>query len=115
MRYYMHDGPAAFRFELAGDVDAADAVRLEQDWHTASSVAEIATLIIDLTFVTSIDEAARDLFRKWHAAGAQFAAATKRARELVESITKRPFARGLPPAPTYRRWYSPKSLGLGRG
>src|SRR5436190_15866995 len=110
LNYYMHDGPAAFRFELAGDMEAADAARLEQDWRTASSVVEIGTLIIDLSFVTSIDAAGRELFRKWHAAGAQFVASSKRARELVELITKRPFTRGVAQAPTYRPWYSLKSL-----
>jgi hypothetical protein len=110
MRYYMHDGPSAFRFELAGDLDAEDAARLAQDWHTASSVVGDVTLIIDLSFVTSIDEAARDLFRRWHATGAQFAASTKRSRELVESITERPFTRELPHPPTYRPWYSVRSL-----
>jgi hypothetical protein len=110
MRYYMHDGPAAFRFELAGDMEAEDAARLAQDWHTASSVAGVGTLIVDLSFVTSIDEAGRDLFRRWHAAGAQFVASSKRARELVEWITGRPFTRGQANAPTYRPWYSAKSL-----
>jgi hypothetical protein len=110
MRYYMHDGPSAFRFELAGDLDAEDAARLAQDWHTASSVVGDVTLIIDLSFVTSMDEASRDLFRRWHATGAQFAASTKRSRELVESITERPFTKELPHPPTYRPWYSVRSL-----
>jgi hypothetical protein len=110
MRYYMHDGPSAFRFELSGDLDAEDAARLAQDWHTASSVVGDVTLIIDVSFVTSIGEAARDLFRRWHAAGAQFAASTKRSRDLVESITERPFTRELPYPPTYRPWYSVRSL-----
>jgi hypothetical protein len=34
----MHEGPAAFRFELAGDLDAADAATLQQDWQTASPI-----------------------------------------------------------------------------
>jgi hypothetical protein len=110
MRYYMHDGPAAFRFELAGDMDASDAARLEQAWRTASSVVGKVTLIIDVSFVTSIDAAGRDLFRRWHAAGAQFVASSKRARELVEWITGRPFTRSPQNAPTYRPWYSLKSL-----
>lgn len=93
MRYYMHDGPSAFRFELAGDLDANDAGRLERDWRTASSTADSRTLIIDMSFVTGIDETARGLFRRWHAEGAEFAAGSERSRELVESITERPFTR----------------------
>jgi hypothetical protein len=105
-RYYMHDGPAAFRFELAGDLDAADAATLEQDWHSASSIRRNRTLIIDLSFVKGIDEAVRSLFKRWYARGAQFAAGSKGSRELVESITERPFAPEQPYPPTYQPWFS---------
>jgi hypothetical protein len=109
MRYYMHDGPSAFRFELAGDLDANDAARLEQDWRTAFSPAGTRTLILDLSFVTGMDETARSLFRRWHAAGAEFAAGSKGSRELVESITERPFTRELPHSPTFQPRFSIKS------
>jgi hypothetical protein len=106
MRYYMHDGPAAFRFELAGELDSNDAARLEQDWRTASSIVGNRTLILDMSFVTAIDEAVRSLFRRWHAAGAEFAANSRRSRELVESITGRPFIQERPDSPTYQSWFS---------
>jgi len=112
MRYYMHEGPAAFRFELAGDLDAADAATLEHDWQGAARIMRNRTLIIDLNFVTGIDEAVRSLFRRWHAGGAEFAASSKRSRELVESITGRPFTRDLPHAATYQLWFSFKSMPL---
>jgi hypothetical protein len=110
MRYYMHDGPAAFRFELAGALDSNDAARLEQEWHTASSVMRGRTLIIDLSFVTAIDEAVRGLFQRWYEAGAQFAAGSELSRELVERITGRPFLRNLPLAPTYHPWTSLRTI-----
>ena len=110
MRHYMHDGPAAFRFELAGDLNANDATTLERDWHTASSIGGNRTLIIDVSFVTALDEAVRGLFQRWHAAGAEFAAGSKRSRELVESITERPFTNELPHPPTYQPWFSLKSM-----
>jgi hypothetical protein len=113
VRYYVHEGPAAFRFELAGDLDAADAATLEQDWQTASTIRRHRTLIIDLSFVTGIDEAARGLFRRWHAGGAEFAASSKWSRELVESITGRPFAGESPHAPTYQLWFSFRSMSPG--
>ena len=110
MGYYMHDGLAAFRFELAGDVDATDAARLEQDWHTASSTLGTRTLIVDMSFVTGLDAAARSLFRRWHDAGAEFAAGSPRSRELVESITGRPFIAGALQPRTYESWFSRKSI-----
>jgi hypothetical protein len=112
MRYYMHDGPAAFRFELAGDLDTNDATRLEQEWRTASSIMGKRTLIIDLSFVTGIDEEVLSLFRRWYAEGAEFAANSRRSRDLVESITERPFVRELPHAPTHRSWFSRISASL---
>jgi hypothetical protein len=106
MRYYMHDGPAAFRFELAGDLNAGDAATLEQDWHRASLRIGKRTLIIDLSFVSAIDEAVRSLFRRWHERGAKFVTGSRRSREIVESITDRPFTGDLPHAPTYQPVFS---------
>ena len=36
MRHYIHAGPAAFRFDLAGDLDANDAATLERERRSAS-------------------------------------------------------------------------------
>jgi len=109
LRYYMHDGPSAFRFELAGEFDSNDAMRIEQDWHTASSTIGNRTLIIDLSFVTAIDEAGRNLFRRWYAGGAQLVANTPRSRELVEWITGRPFSPPSKQTSTYEPWF-PRGL-----
>jgi hypothetical protein len=111
-RYYMYEGPTAFRFELAGDLDASDAASLAQDWHTACCRVGHRALIIDVTFVTEIDEAVRSLFGLWHAGGAEFAAGTRSSRELVESITGRPFMPELRYSPTYRPCYFFKSALL---
>jgi len=106
MRHYMHRGPAAFRFELAGDLNAGDAARLEQDWRGASPIIGNRMLVVDLSFVTGIDEAARSLFRRWYERGAEFTASSKHSRELVESITERRYTRELSLAPTYQPWFS---------
>ena len=106
MHYYMHDGPAAFRFELAGDLNAGDAARLEQDWRGASLIIGHRLLVVDLSFVTGIDEAGRSLFRRWYDCGAEFAARSKQSRELIESITESPYTRELSYAPTYQPWFS---------
>jgi hypothetical protein len=57
----MHEGPPAFHFELAGDLDAIDAATLKHDWQTASPIRRNRTLIIDLSFVAGINEAVRSL------------------------------------------------------
>jgi hypothetical protein len=106
IRYYIHTGPAAFRFELAGNLDADDAARLEREWRGASLSIGNRVLVVDMSFVTGIDEAARSLFRRWYARGAEFAAVSKEARELVESITERPYTRETSREPTFQPWFS---------
>ncbi|HTA46975.1 MAG TPA: hypothetical protein VK789_31235 [Bryobacteraceae bacterium] len=106
MRHYIHAGPAAFRFELAGDLDADDAARLELEWRRASLTIGNRVLVVDMSFVTGIDAAARSLFRRWYARGAEFTAGSRESRELVESITKRPYARETSREPTFQPWYS---------
>jgi hypothetical protein len=106
MQHYIHGGPAAFRFELAGDLNAVDAAKLEQERRSASLTIGKRALVVDLTFVTGIDEVARDVFKRWYARGAEFAAGSKRSRELVESITGRPYAGESPHDPTYQPWFS---------
>jgi hypothetical protein len=90
LQYFMHDGPAAFRFELAGDLDSEGAHRVEQDWRTASSVIGDRALIIDLTFLTGAEEEGRALLAHWYRDGAQLIARSKPSRDLVESIIGEP-------------------------
>lgn len=90
LQYFMHDGPAAFRFELAGDLNSEGARRLEQDWRTASSVIGDRALILDLTFLTGAEEEGLALIARWHTNGAQLIAKSRLARELVESIIGEP-------------------------
>jgi ABC-type transporter Mla MlaB component len=90
LRYYMHDGPTAFRFELAGSLDYESAPRLDQDWRTASSAAGDRRLIVDMTFVTSVDEQGRALLRRWYREGARLIANSTLSRGLAESILGEP-------------------------
>ena len=90
LQYFMHYGPAAFRFELAGELDTEGAHRLEQDWLNASSMIGEHALIVDLTFVTGAEKEGRILLARWYSAGARFVAQSKVSRKLVEAITGRP-------------------------
>ena len=86
LQYYMHYGPNAFRFELAGNVNQEGAGRLDQDWHRASSAIGHLRLVVDLTFVTGVDEYGLELIIRWHREGARFVANSKVSRTLVESV-----------------------------
>jgi ABC-type transporter Mla MlaB component len=87
-RYYMHDGPDAISFELAGHLSDRAARELEQARRTASSTARGRSLIVDLSYVTGVDTEGRAMLRGWHADGAQLVAKVPLARMILESITR---------------------------
>jgi len=99
LQYYMHDGPTAFRFELAGDLNHEGARRLDQDWRTASSALGDRRLIVDTTFVTGVDEQRRALITRWHREGAWLVANSKASRALAEAI----LGQALPGSPPSAR------------
>jgi hypothetical protein len=99
--YYLHDGPTEFRVELVGTMNDEGARRLEQVWRTAGSLIGDRRPIVDMTFVSSVDEQGRALLASWHGDGARFIANSKASRALAESIF------GAAPselAPKTRRW-----------
>jgi hypothetical protein len=85
--YYMHDGSAAFSFELAGRLSDEGARELQQTWQTASSMIGDRSLIVDLSYVTAVDAGGQKLLRGWHDRGAQLVAKSPEARALIQSIT----------------------------
>lgn len=118
LQYYMHDGPSAFRFELSGELDHQGACRLERDWRTASSTLGGRRLVVDITFVTGVDQAGRALLVSWHRGGAHFVANREKARALAASILGEPL-RELPAdthaaAASNLTWMAFRSLVLGR-
>jgi hypothetical protein len=99
--YYMHDGMTGFRFELKGTVDAEGARQLERAWRTAAAVIGDRRLIVDITFVTGVEEEGSALLLRWHRGGAQIVAHSAASRLLAESIIGEPL-----PEPTVntRTW-----------
>jgi ABC-type transporter Mla MlaB component len=92
LQYYMHDGPSAFRFELSGELDGEGARRLDRDWRTASSTLDGRRLVVDITFLTGVDQAGRALLVAWHRAGAHFVTNSENARALAESVLGQPLS-----------------------
>ena len=90
LQYYMHEGRTTLRIELAGEVTSDDAWRIDQDWRVASSKVGDRRLIVDMTYVTRVDDWVRALFVRWHQEGAQFVAGTRSARLLAEWILGEP-------------------------
>lgn len=90
LQYYMHEGRTTFRIELAGEVTSEDAWRIDQDWRVASCKVGDRRLIVDMTYVTRVDDWVRALFVRWHKEGAQFVADSQSARLLTEWILGEP-------------------------
>jgi hypothetical protein len=90
LQYYMHDGPTAFRIELAGNLDSEGALKLDQDWLIASSAIGDRKLIVDMTFVTNLAEEGKTLLRRWYQEGAQLIASSTASRVLAESVLGSP-------------------------
>jgi hypothetical protein len=86
----MHDGPMAFRFELAGTLDYEGALRLDQDWRTASSAIGDRKLIVDITFVENLADEGKTLLKRWHQEGARLIANSTTSRVLAESALGSP-------------------------
>lgn len=101
---YMHDDPAAFRFQLFGDLSGRAVSNLEQAWRTASSVIRDRCLVVDLSALTGIDRAGRDLLARWHTAGARLIIVRFDAKQRVESMIDCPVAfEGQMPKPSLWR------------
>jgi hypothetical protein len=110
-RYYMHDGTKAFSFELSGRLSDNAAREIEQAWRTASSVADIRSLIVDLSYVTTVDSLGRDILRRWYEGGAKLVASLPRSRKIVESITGQ-IQEFIPVTGGLRTWLPVRALAL---
>src|SRR5258708_290935 len=90
LRYYMHDGSDAFRFQLAGRLSKDAARDLEQAWRTASSVIGEKRVILDLSDLTSIDASGQELLSRWNCQGALLGAISHQARARLQLMTDQP-------------------------
>lgn len=86
-RYYMHEGAAAFSFELSGRLSDEAARDLESAGRGASFATRGRRLIVDLSYVTQVDSIGRKMLRRWYDDGARLVARLPQARTIVESIT----------------------------
>jgi hypothetical protein len=56
LKYYIHDGTDAFRFQLIGELREADVKELSGCWETAKSTFGSRKLVLDLRALASTDE-----------------------------------------------------------
>ena len=72
LRYYLHDGADAFRFEFIGKLSAMDLRELDGCWRTAKSSVAGRKLHLDLRQITDIDDSGRQWLTEMLAEGAEY-------------------------------------------
>ena len=87
LRITVHDKPAVLTFQLEGRLAAPDVRVLQECWQSAFARQRDASLLLDLTGVTSIDTAGRDCLAALHGQGAHFIAADCLTKAIVAEIT----------------------------
>lgn len=60
LKYYIHDGTEAFRFQMIGDLRDVDVKELSGCWETARSTFGSRKLVLDLKGLRSTDESGKE-------------------------------------------------------
>src|SRR3954454_4719312 len=60
LKYYIHDGTEAFRFQLIGELREMDVKELAGCWETAKSTFGSRKLVLDLQRLASTDESGKE-------------------------------------------------------
>jgi len=92
-----HDGAAMHRFVLLGALTGACVDELEHAWTTAATALNGNGLVVDISGLTSADQAGLDLLSRMRTSGVRFTAPTPPvSRNLMRSLGI-PAASGLHP------------------
>jgi hypothetical protein len=90
LRFFRHNDPDAVRFELAGTLGGVDVESLYQAWQKEALVAELKTVIVDITFITEADQQGRALLAIMHRFGAQVIANSPESSAIAQPIVTEP-------------------------
>jgi hypothetical protein len=71
-KYYIHDSVPTLRFQLIGDLRAAQIAELNGSWETARTTLSLRRFVLDVSQLYSADEAGLAWLRKMKEAGTQF-------------------------------------------
>jgi anti-anti-sigma regulatory factor len=90
LRITVHDKPVALTFQLEGSLTGAWVRVLEECWQGTLARRHQPDLRVDLTGVTFIDAAGKELLAAMHRQGAEFVAADCLTKGIVAEITQGP-------------------------
>ena len=95
LKYYIHDGIDACRFQLLGEVTASDVPELRGCWRTAKTTLAKRKLILDLRALKRMDEAGSAWVTSMVAEGAECIRSKSGAAQGGSRVRPRKFARLL--------------------
>jgi len=87
LKITLHDTADPLRLELEGRLAGAWVCELEQCWRTTKASHPNRNCSVDLTGVTSIDQAGRYLLQLIHRDGASFVASGLMMQDILDHIT----------------------------
>lgn len=90
LRYFLHDDPDAFRMELGGSLTHPGAESAYRAWQSSMPVLGGRPVIVDISFVRQVDQAGRDVLRRWRQQGAQIIARSSESRALAGGFAAEP-------------------------
>src|SRR5262245_34864015 len=94
LRITTHDTPESLTFQLEGKLAGPWVQELEDCWQSERSGRNQTTVRVDLSAVTFIDSAGKDLLAAMHAQGAEFVCAGCWMRAVVAEVTRQPARTG---------------------
>lgn len=86
LRITIHDNPQLVTFQLEGKLAAASLRELEKCWQNTIAQKRSASLCIDLTGVTFIDDAGKSCLAEIYRQGAEFVATDCLTKDVVREI-----------------------------
>ena len=96
LRITLHDKPESLTFQLEGKLAGPWVKELEKTWQAAAINQRQRAVRLDLTGVTFIDAAGKQVLAAMHAQAAEFVAAGCLMRAVVAEITNTSYA-SMPP------------------
>ena len=97
LRISQYENSRSITFRLAGELAGPWVIELERAWHAVVAGMQGKTILVDLTEVTFIDSAGKNLMTQMHTRGTEFLAVGCLNRFMVEEITRTREGSGDPP------------------
>ena len=95
LRYFIHDDFDAFRMEVSGSLAGSAASTAYEAWRVARLLARRARLVVDVSYVTRVDEYGEAVLQAWQKQEVQIVASSPASLAIVNSIPRTP----VPSAP----------------